>query len=155
MGEILVSRKQYDEMEQKVKKVVKDLEDARRRIGEAASYGDLSENSEYEAAKEDEQLFCAMLGELRSKLSSYRVMEGKVQSQDGEVVIGSVVKIKDMDQKKDLTYTIVGGGEFDFDKGEIPYTSPIGGALMGKKKGAKIEVQLGRKKRSLKIRDVN
>ena len=154
MGEILVSREQYDEMERKVKKVEKDLEEARRRIGEAASYGDLSENSEYEAAKEDEQLYCAMLAQLREKLGSYRVLERRMESRDGEVVIGSKVTVKDLEKKQDLVYTIVGGGEFDFDKGEIPYTSPIGGALMGQKKGAKVEVQVGRKKRTLRIKAV-
>ncbi len=155
MDEILVTQEQYDALRKQLAEAEARLEDARRRIGEAASYGDLSENSEYDAAREDEQLFLSMVMQLREKVSSCRVMTEPVQSVEGEVVIGSKVKVLDLDKDKEFEYILVGGGDYDFAKGEIPYTGPLGQALQGAKVGETVEVEIGTKTRLLKILDVS
>lgn len=107
----------------------------------ARSYGDLSENAEYDAAK-DEQ---AALEEKIARLE-YMIRNAKVVSEDeltGEHVnLGLTVKIRDIDTKEKYTYTIVGITDADPFAGKISNESPVGKALLGKRKGEKVEVTM-------------
>lgn len=107
----------------------------------ARSYGDLSENAEYDAAK-DEQ---AALEEKIARLE-YMIRNAKVVSEEeltGEHVnLGLTVKIKDIDTKEKYTYTIVGITDADPFAGKISNESPVGKALIGKRKGEKVEVTM-------------
>lgn len=124
------------------------------RIREAISLGDLSENSEYDDAK-NEQAFVE--GEIASIEHTLRHAEviGDDTVQSGNVGVGCLVKLKNKATGADLTYTIVGSDEADPFKGRISNESPIGAALMNKRVGDVVEVDVPGGKRQLEIISIN
>jgi len=110
-----------------------------RKIAEARAHGDLSENAEYDAAKEEQGLFEFKISKLENLLSRARIIE-KNQNQDGQVHILSTVKIKNLKSNKIIEYTLVSPEEADFQVGKISVTSPVGQGLMGSKLGDLIKV---------------
>lgn len=110
------------------------------KIADARAHGDLSENAEYDAAKEEQGLFEMKISKLESMLSRARVID-KSQFADGAVHILSNVKIKNLKTAKVINYYLVSPEEADFQEGKISVTSPIGQGLMGKKIGDKAVVK--------------
>lgn len=139
MPEIFLTRDQFDALKQELRENEARLARAKEAIGEAASKGDLAENAEYDAAREDEQYFMARVAQIRQKIASARVLE-KGPEFSGEVTIGTKVAIQDVKTREKESYTIVGAGAFDFAKGEVPYNGPFGAALCGKRAGDEVEV---------------
>ncbi len=115
-------------------KVIKD-------IAEARAHGDLSENAEYEAAKERQGMIEAKIRELEGKLSRAVIVDLSKVSTD-KVAFGLKVKILDLNTDEEFTYQIVSEDEADLSIGKISYTSPIGRALIGKKEGDIVKVQV-------------
>jgi transcription elongation factor GreA len=115
--------------------------EARNQIAEkiknAREYGDLSENAEYEDAKNEQAFLEGKILELERKLSNAKV--AKKTKKDGVVNIGSRVLVLDTQYNEELTYTILGSGEGDPDNGKISNESPLGSALIGKKAGDSVE----------------
>ncbi len=115
--------------------------EARNQIAEkiknAREYGDLSENAEYEEAKNEQAFLEGKILELERKLSNAKV--AKKTKKDGVISIGSKVKVFDPQYNEELTYTILGSGEGDPDNGKISNESPLGSALIGKKVGDNVE----------------
>jgi transcription elongation factor GreA len=107
-------------------------------IEEARAHGDLSENAEYHAAKERQGQIEAMIMEIEDKLSRAQVIDPKTLSGD-KVTFGATVSLLDEDDKK-ISYQIVGADEADAKGGRISYSSPLGRALIGRKKGEEVEV---------------
>ncbi len=119
-------------------KVVRRKEVAQK-IKEARAQGDLSENAEYDAAKDEQREIEARIEELEKILKNAEVIdEDDVDSET--ISIGSRVKIRDVDAKEDFEYKIVGSTEADSLKGKISNESPVGKALIGAKKGATVKV---------------
>ncbi len=114
--------------------------DMAARIAEARAHGDLSENAEYDAAKEEQGLFELRISKLEATLSRVRVIDPS-QLPDGEAHILSKVKIKNLKNQKVLEYILVSPEEADFQAGKISVTSPVGQGLMGSKTGQKINVK--------------
>lgn len=110
------------------------------KIAEARAHGDLSENAEYDAAKEEQGLFELRISKLESVLSRARVID-PTQFPDGEVHILSKVTIKNLKNQKIIEYTLVSPEEADFQAGKISITSPVGQGLMGKKIGDNVKVK--------------
>ncbi len=110
------------------------------KIAEARAHGDLSENAEYDAAKEEQGLFELRISKLESILARARVIDSS-QFTDGEIHILSEVKIKNIKTNKIFNYTLVSPEEADFQAGKISVTSPVGQGLMGKKQGEKVKVK--------------
>ncbi len=110
------------------------------KIAEARAHGDLSENAEYDAAKEEQGLFELRISKLESVLSRARVIEPS-QFPNGEVHILSTVQIKNLKNQKMFEYTLVSPEEADFQAGKISITSPVGQGLMGKKVGDNVKVK--------------
>ncbi len=110
------------------------------KIAEARAHGDLSENAEYDAAKEEQGLFELRISKLESVLSRARIID-PTQFPDGEAHILSKVKIKNLKNQKQLEYILVSPEEADFQAGKISVTSPVGQGLMGSKTGQKISVK--------------
>jgi len=104
-------------------------------ISEARAHGDLKENAEYHAAKEQQGFIEGRIKELEGKLSHLQVIDVTAIDAKGKVVFGSTVDIIDEDSGDDLTYTIVGEDEADIKTGRISFTSPIARALIGKSEG--------------------
>ena len=104
------------------------------RIAEARSHGDLSENAEYDAAKEEQGLLELKISKLEDLLSKAQIIDTSNMTND-KVHILAKVKVKNLNNKKDFTYTLVSAEEADLQKQKIAYTSPVGQALMGTKVG--------------------
>ena len=124
-------------------KVVRRAEVAQK-IKEAREQGDLSENAEYDAAKEEQRDIEARIEDIEKILKNVEVVDE--DEVDLETInVGCKVKIRDMVEKKDMEYKIVGSTEADILKGKISNESPVGQALLGAKKGAtvKVETQFG------------
>ena len=113
-------------------------------LDHARQLGDLSENAEYDSAKQAQDVNEKRIAELEFKLSRGKIIDDVKISSD-KVYIGAKVKLKDLDSKEDIDYMLVTEDEADFAQGKISITSPVGKALLGKKKGdiAQIKVPAG------------
>jgi transcription elongation factor GreA len=110
-----------------------------RAIAEAREHGDLKENAEYHAAKEQQGFIEGRIKELDGKLSHVQVIDVTEIDAGGKVIFGSTIKLLDDETEKEITYRIVGQDEADIKTGLISYTSPIARALIGKVEGAAVE----------------
>ncbi len=110
------------------------------KIAEARAHGDLSENAEYDAAKEEQGLFELKISKLENVLARVRIID-TTHLPEGEVHILSEVKIKNLKTNKVFDYTLVSPEEADFQAGKISITSPVGQSLLGKKVGDKVKVK--------------
>jgi transcription elongation factor GreA len=110
-------------------------------IAEARAQGDLSENAEYEAAKDKQGFIEGRIQELESKLAAAQVIDPAALDAEGKVVFGSTVELEDEDTGTRVTYQIVGDDEADLKLGKISISSPISRALIGKSAGDVAEVQ--------------
>lgn len=120
-------------------KVVKRQEVAQK-IKEARAQGDLSENAEYDAAKDEQRDIEARIEELEKILKNVEVIDEDEVDLDS-ISVGCKVRIKDMELKEEMTYKIVGSSEANSLKGKISNESPVGRALLGKKKGETVTVE--------------
>jgi len=111
------------------------------KIAEARGHGDLSENAEYDAAREEQRHLEYRIAKLEETLSKTRVIDGKDISTD-KVYIFSKVKVKDQTSGKKIQYQLVSPEEADFDQNKISTTSPIGKGLMGKAVGEIAEIKV-------------
>lgn len=109
-------------------------------IAEARAQGDLSENAEYEAAKEKQSFIEGRIAELESKLSNLQVIDPVTLNAEGRVVFGATVRFEDLDSGAAKMYQIVGEDEADIKGGKISIGSPIARALIGKSEGDIAEV---------------
>jgi transcription elongation factor GreA len=123
-------------------------------ISEARAQGDLSENADYDAAKERQGFIEGRILELESKLSNAQVIDPKTVNADGRVVFGSTVDLEDLDAGKPVTYQIVGDDEADIAQGLISVSSPIARSLIGKSPGDVAVVQAPGGRREYEILDV-
>ena len=110
-------------------------------IAEARAQGDLSENAEYEAAKDRQGFIEGRIAEVESKLSGSQVIDPSTVDAGGRVVFGATVELEDEDSGVKVTYQIVGEDEADLKLGLINIGSPIARALIGKEEGDVAEVQ--------------
>lgn len=112
-----------------------------RAIAEARAHGDLKENAEYHAAKEEQGFIEARIKDIEGKVSHKQVIDASAVDARGKVIFGSTVVILDEKTDKETTYTIVGEDEADIKSGMISFSSPIARALIGKNEGDAIEFQ--------------
>ena len=110
-------------------------------IAEARAQGDLSENAEYEAAKDKQGFVEGRIKELESKLAAAQIIDPSTLNAEGKVVFGSTVDLEDEDSGAKVTYQIVGDDEADLKLGLVSISSPIARALIGKEAGDTAEVQ--------------
>ena len=110
-------------------------------IAEARSHGDLSENAEYESAKERQGFIEGRIAELESKLSHAQIINPAEIYAEGKIVFGATVTVMDLDSDEESTYQIVGDDEADIKLFKISVSSPIARAMIGKEEGDVAEVQ--------------
>ena len=110
-------------------------------IAEARSHGDLSENAEYDAAKERQSFIEGRIAEVESKLANAQIIDPTQIDADGRVVFGATVDLEDLGSGDAVTYQIVGEDEADIKHGKISVSSPIARALIGRSEGEVAEVQ--------------
>ena len=124
-------------------------------IAEARSHGDLSENAEYDAAKERQGFIEGRIKEVEGKLGNAQIIDPASLDADGRVVFGATVEMEDMDGGQTVRYQIVGDDEADIKAGKISLNSPVARALIGKFGGDVVEVQTPGGVREYEILDVH
>ncbi|MEW6330754.1 MAG: transcription elongation factor GreA [Pseudomonadota bacterium] len=124
-------------------------------IAEARSHGDLSENAEYHAAKEQQGFIEGRIADLEHKIATAQVIDPKTVNADGRVVFGATLKLMEENSGQEVTYQIVGDHEADIAKGMISISSPIARALIGKELGDVVEVQVPGGVRSYEILEIS
>ena len=123
-------------------------------ITEARAQGDLSENAEYDAAKERQSFIEGRIAELEGKLSAAQIIDPTLLDAEGRVVFASTVTLQDLESGDNVTYQIVGDDEADLKVSKISISSPIARALIGKYAGDEVEVQAPGGVRSYEIIEV-
>jgi transcription elongation factor GreA len=123
-------------------------------IAEARSHGDLSENAEYDAAKERQGFIEGRISELEGKLANLQIIDPRTLDAEGRVVFGATVELEDLASGDVVTYQIVGDDEGDIKAGRITISSPIARALIGKYAGDVAEVQAPGGAREYEVLDV-
>lgn len=123
-------------------------------IAEARSHGDLSENAEYEAAKDRQGFIEGRIMEVEAKLATAQIIDPQLLDADGRCVFGATVELEDLDSGQVVTYQIVGDDEADIKENKISISSPIARALIGKFAGDIAEVQAPGGVREFEIIDV-
>jgi len=123
-------------------------------IAEARAHGDLSENAEYDAAKERQGFIEGRIREVEGKLSNAQIIDPKLLDADGKVVFGATVDLEDQDSGEQVTYQVVGEDEADIKAGKISIGSPMARALIGKFAGDVAQVLAPGGQREFEILDV-
>ena len=123
-------------------------------IAEARSHGDLKENAEYHAAKEQQGLLEGRVLAINDLIARANVIDVTKLENDGKVIFGSTVIVLDLDADKEISYRIVGQDEADISKNLIFYKSPISKALIGKNKGDLVVVNTPSGERNFEIKEV-
>ena len=154
MKEVVLTKEGY----QALKKEIEDLSTRRRRevaerIKTAREFGDIAENAEYDAAKNEQAMLEARIAKLEERLASARVIEKREISKD-VVSVGSTVRLRDVDAKQTVEYRIVGSAEANPAELKLSNESPVGRAIIGHKKGETIEVTTPRGSLKYKILEI-
>ena len=140
--EILLTSQGLKELEAELEDLrVRGRQEIKEKIQVALSFGDLSENSEYDEARNDQGKLEARISEIEDILSRAKLIDEDALSTD-VIQMGSKVTIKDLETKEKLTYQIVGFAQADPDNGRISDESPVGKALLEKKKGETVHVEV-------------
>jgi transcription elongation factor GreA len=141
VGETFLTRQGYEKLRQDLTLLRERRQHLTKEIQEAAEKGDLKENAEYHAAKEEHQKVTTRMDEIETKLRSARLIE-EADIKEGEIRIGCTVHLKDEKDGDEVTYTLVDGAEADFSKGKISVRSPLAQGILGHKEGESIVVKL-------------
>ncbi|MHB1585891.1 MAG: transcription elongation factor GreA [Acidiferrobacteraceae bacterium] len=123
-------------------------------IAEARAHGDLSENAEYHAAKEQQGFTEGRIADLEAKLSNAQIIDPLTVNANGKVVFGATLDLLEEASNQEVTYQIVGDEEADINEGKISISSPIARALIGKEAGALVEVHVPDGIRQYEILDI-
>lgn len=123
-------------------------------IAEARAQGDLSENAEYDAAKEKQGFIEGRIADLEGKLSNAQIIDPATLDAEGRVVFGATVELEDVESGDTVVYQIVGDDEADIKAGKISVSSPIARALIGKFSGDAVDVQAPGGVRQYEVLDV-
>ena len=140
-GDIYLTQEGYE-------KLVNDLEHLKtvkrralsKAIGEARAHGDISENAEYDAARDAQAHNEKQVVELEDKLARVRILDKNIPKD--EILIGATVKLMDMDTLEELEYTLVSELEADYLQNKISISSPVGGGLLGHKENEIVEIKI-------------
>ncbi len=154
MKEVLLTPEGYDKLKQEIEylSTVKRREVADR-IRVAREFGDIAENAEYDDAKNEQALLEHRIATLEERLRAARVIDKKQIAKD-VVSVGSHVRLRDMDAKVTVEYHIVGSAEANPAENKLSNESPVGRAILGKKKGEVVEVAAPRGSLKFKILDI-
>ena len=129
------------------------VEENKKEISTARAFGDLSENSEYDEAKQEQGKIHSRIAELREMIANAKVLD-ESQIDESKISVGSIVVLYNVERKKEFTYHIVGSYETDPVNGKISDSSPIGIALLGAKEGDEVVVA-GAREQHLQIKSVS
>ena len=141
-GKVYLTREKLTELEHELREMkTNGRAEMAAKIAEARGYGDLSENAEYDAAKEAQQHLELRIAKLEETLSRAQIIDTSALPTD-KVYILSLVKVQDQKSKQVIEYRLVAPEEADFDQNKISVTSPIGKGLLGKKQGEIVQIKV-------------
>ena len=141
MSDNVMTKTGYEDLKEKLKKMkTVDRQQIIKEIRVAAAHGDLSENAEYDAAKEKQSFIEGKIKDIEGKVGSAQVIDISKLSSD-RVVFGATVKLEDEDKGDEVAYSIVGVDEADISINKISISSPIARALIGKEEGDNVQVR--------------
>jgi len=141
MSDNVMTKQGYEDLKEKLRKMkVHDRQEVIEQMRTAAAHGDLSENAEYDAAKERQMFVEGKIKEIEQKLANAKVIDTSMISTD-RVVFGATVLLSDDDKGEEVKYQIVGVDEADVSQGKISISSPIARALIGKEEGDSVSVR--------------
>jgi transcription elongation factor GreA len=154
-GTVYLTRERLVELEAELREMkINGRKDMAQKIAEARSHGDLSENAEYDAAKEAQQHLELRIAKLEETLMHAQVLDSS-QLPNDKVYILSFVKLEDMKTGENIEYRLVSPEEADFDKNKISVTSPFGKGLMGKVKGDVVSIRVPAGELKYKILEIS
>jgi transcription elongation factor GreA len=154
LKEVILTAQGYKKLQQEIEYLSNDKRrEVAERIRVAREFGDIAENAEYDDAKNEQAHLEARIAILEERLKSARVVT-KREIKSGEVSIGTKVRLKDMAANQTVEYHIVGSAEADPTEQKLSNESPVGKAIMGRKKGETVEVAAPRGKMKFKIMDI-
>ncbi len=151
---IPISKEGYEKLKAQLDQMKnEDMPRIAEQIAQARSFGDLSENAEYDAAREAQGMLQAKINDLQDKLARALIVD-KSNLPTDRVVFGSKVRVVDLDINDEEDYILVGPGDEDYDLNMILLTSPIGQGLIGKKVGETAEISIPRGTLKLRILEI-
>lgn len=154
MKEVILTREGYEKLKQEIEYLsTEKRREVAERIRIAREFGDINENAEYDDAKNEQALLEHRIATLEERLLSARVIEKKDIAKD-VVSVGSKVKLRDIDAGKTVEYKIVGSAEANPAEYKLSNESPVGRAIIGRKKGEVVEVSAPRGSLKFKILDI-
>jgi transcription elongation factor GreA len=152
---IPMTREGYDKLKAELDRLRSvEMIEITKRVAAARDLGDLSENAEYHAAREDQGILQARVNELSDRLARAVIVDPNDLPKD-TVVFGSRVRVMDLDMNEEETFELVGPGQENPDNGRILSTSPIGQGLMGRKKGESVTISVPRGEIRFKILEIS
>lgn len=152
---IPMSREGYEKLKAELDRMQNvEMIEVAKRIAAARELGDLSENAEYHAAREDQGHLQARINVLKDKLSRAYFVDKTTMNGDA-VVFGARVTVKDLDMDEEESYQLVGPGEEDYNHNKILTSSPIGQGLLGKKRGEVVEIQVPMGTLRFEVKDIS
>ncbi len=154
MQRVPITRQGYQRLKTELERLQKEERPAViQAIEEARAHGDISENAEYEAAKDKQAMIEGRISDLNEKLATSEIID-ELTNGDGRAVFGSTVVLEDLDSGEESIFTLVGPYEADVSVGTLSVTSPLGRALIGKEEGDEIQVKTPGGIRNLEIVEV-
>ena len=154
MKEVILTPDGYKKLQQEIQYLsTEKRRDIAERIRVAREFGDIAENAEYDSAKNDQAHLEARIATLEERLKNARVVTKK-EIRSGEVSVGTKVRLRDMGANKTVEYHIVGSAEANPAENKLSNESPVGKAIMGRKKGETVEVAAPRGTLKFKIMDI-
>ncbi|MGB0759402.1 MAG: transcription elongation factor GreA [Rubripirellula sp.] len=151
MDSVPMTREGYNKIKAEIERLEnEEMPAVTEKIAEAREEGDLKENAEYHAQRENQGMLMAKIHELKSKIARASIVDVSQLPKD-EVVFGCTVTVEDVAYGDEEQFTLVGAGEEDYDTGKILVTSPFGQGLIGKKVGDTAEVEVPAGKLKFKI----
>lgn len=146
-----MSREKYNSLRVEVEQLENvDMPLVTEKIAEARAEGDLKENAEYHAQRENQGMLQAKINQKKMMIANAYIIDPSKQPKD-KVGLLSTVVVNDLDYQDEEEFTLVGAGDEDYDNGKILSTSPIGAALMGQPIGAKVEIEIPKGKLRFEI----
>ena len=154
MKEVLLTAEGYEKLKEEIEHLSNEKRrEVAERIKQAREFGDISENSEYDDAKNEQAMLEHRIAQLEERLASARVIETDEVATD-VVAIGTRVRLKDIDANETVEYFIVGSAEANPAERKLSNESPVGKAIIGRKKGETVEVAAPRGSLKFKILDI-
>jgi transcription elongation factor GreA len=154
MKEVILTAEGHDRLKEEIEYLsTTKRREVAERIKQAREFGDIAENSEYDDAKNEQAMLEHRISMLEDRLKGARVV-AKVDAPKGVVAVGTKVRLRDMDAKQTIEYYIVGSAEANPAEHKLSNESPVGKAIIGKKKGEVVEVAAPRGSLKYKIMDV-